>query len=381
MKKRTVNRRISQATGLVGIGMLTLTGCVGVDDQEAADAGYDDADQDEGGAEGEAEGPDSDAAETDASESDDTDSDDRESDQGEEGQNEEGLDDEGDDLAAGEAPALEDIEDEIWDSSLDQESVTLHVVQQQPEEDFGDREDNGLLGLTPQADDDDGSDQDGDEDSGRDDEDSDRDDEDSNRDDEDAMARYELVYTGDLTGAGSSVEYDYGEVDGVEHQGEILSFEDSAFQSADSFISDLLLSAPEDIELPEQDEIEEAVDREWIDHTDFEIQMNHTAEQYLEELQDSTEMLLLEDSLADLDAEASEGTHDGQDVWIYETEDVEIVVLADEEEPLLLVMDIDTQGIESTIEFTEWNESEGPEAPEDDEVYSAEEAMEIVEDL
>lgn len=257
---------------------------------------------------------------------------------------------------------MEDIEDEIWDSSLDQESVTLHVVQEQPEEDVGDRDGDGPLGQSPRADDEDADDDDADEDDA-------------------AQTQYELVYTGDLTGEGSSVEYDYDEFDGVAHQGQILSFEDSAFQSADSFISDLLLSAPEDVELPEQDEIEGAIDRDWIDHTDFEIQMNHTAEQYLEELRDNTEMLLLEDSLADLDAEVSEGTHDGEDVWIYESDDVELIVLADEEEPVLLVMDVDVQGIESTIEFTEWNESEGPEEPEEEEIYSAEEAMEIVEEL
>ena len=353
MKRRTLNRRISQATGLVGVGMLTLTGCVGLDDEAPAEEGQDDSDQndgDEGGLEQE-------QADQEGI-GDDADAEGRGSDE-----LEEGLGDEDDDLAAGEAPALEDIEDEIWDSSLDQESVTLHVVQEQPEEDVGDRDGDGPLGQSPRADDEDDAE------------------EDDPDEDDAAQTQYELVYTGDLTGEGSSVEYDYDEFDGVAHQGQILSFEDSAFQSADSFISDLLLSAPEDVELPEQDEIEGAIDRDWIDHTDFEIQMHHTAEQYLEELRDNTEMLLLEDSLADLDAEVSEGTHDGEDVWIYESDDVELIVLADEEEPVLLVMDVDVQGIESTIEFTEWNESEGPEEPEEEEIYSAEEAMEIVEEL
>lgn len=103
MKKRILNRRFSQATGLVSVGMLTMTACVGVDDQvddqEAPEEEQDDVDQDEA--------------------EDDTDTSGQDADQ----------DAEDDELV--EAPALEDIEDDVWEASLDQESVSLRIAQDQ----------------------------------------------------------------------------------------------------------------------------------------------------------------------------------------------------------------------------------------------------------
>lgn len=350
MKKRTLNRRFSQATGLVSVGMLTMTACVGIDDQEAPEEEQDDVDQDEAE-------DDTDAAGQDA-------------------------DQDAEEDALAEAPALEDIEDDVWESSLDQESVSLRIAQDQmvggSEEledidDIDDTDDDDtepLNGVSPQLDDDD---DDEDDDPLQDEEDI----EDSAEDD----GEIELRYSGEMTGEGSAMDFTLGDVDGMEFQGEYLTFGETIYQSTEGFITDLLVGAPEDVEVPDPDDIEDAFELNWVDHSDFQTTLNHTAEQYLEEIRDNLDLLLGEDELADLDAEASEGTHEGEDVWIYETDEVEIIVLADEEEPLLLHVDVDYDGIESSIEFSEWNESEEPEEPDSDDVYSAEEAMEIVEEL
>lgn len=333
MKKRTLNRRFSQATGLVSVGMLTMTACVGIDDQEAPEEEQDDVDQDEAE-------DDTDAAGQDA-------------------------DQDAEEDALAEAPALEDIEDDVWESSLDQESVSLRIAQDQ------------MVGGSEELEDiddiDDIDDDDEDDDPLQDEEDI----EDSAEDD----GEIELRYSGEMTGEGSAMDFTLGDVDGMEFQGEYLTFGETIYQSTEGFITDLLVGAPEDVEVPDPDDIEDAFELNWVDHSDFQTTLNHTAEQYLEEIRDNLDLLLGEDELADLDAEASEGTHEGEDVWIYETDEVEIIVLADEEEPLLLHVDVDYDGIESSIEFSEWNESEEPEEPDSDDVYSAEEAMEIVEEL
>lgn len=333
MKKRTLNRRFSQATGLVSVGMLTMTACVGIDDQEAPEEEQDDVDQDEAE-------DDTDAAGQDA-------------------------DQDAEEDALAEAPVLEDIEDDIWEASLDQESVSLRIAQDQ------------MVGGSEELEDiddiDDIDDDDEDDDPLQDEEDI----EDSAEDD----GEIELRYSGEMTGEGSAMDFTLGDVDGMEFQGEYLTFGETIYQSTEGFITDLLVGAPEDVEVPDPDDIEDAFELNWVDHSDFQTTLNHTAEQYLEEIRDNLDLLLGEDELADLDAEASEGTHEGEDVWIYETDEVEIIVLADEEEPLLLHVDVDYDGIESSIEFSEWNESEEPEEPDSDDVYSAEEAMEIVEEL
>lgn len=351
MKKRTLNRRIAKATGLVGVGMLALTGCEGTaeEQQDVQEDGQEGADPD--GAEGEHPEPDEIA-------------DDDEED-----------DDEEDGIGAAEAPDLADLEDEIWEAALDQESVHLHVTQEEMPEELVEEYEEGDASTPLRSGavaDDGGSDEGG----------ADEDGSDDDRDDESAAGdpEVELTYTGDLTGDGSSAEYSYGEFGGVEMQGTFLSFGDAQYQSRDGFISDLLLSAPEDAELPEE-EIAEAFDRDWIDHSDFEIMMNYTAEQYIEEIRDNLPLVIQEDSLADLDAEGTEGTHEGEDVWIYETDDIELIVLAEEDEPLMLSLDIGIEGIESSVLFSEWNESESPEEPEEDEVYTAEEALDLVEQL
>lgn len=367
MKKRTLNRRIAKATGLVGVGMLALTGCEGTaeEQQDVQEDGQEGADPD--GAEGEHPEPDEIA--------DDEDEED---------------DDEEDGVGAAEAPDLADLEDEIWEAALDQESVHLHVTQEEmPEElveEFEDDDAAAPLRSGADADerdpDDHGLDDGGPDDAGADEDGTDEDGSDGDRNDEPSAGdpEVELTYTGDLAGEGSSAEYSYGEFGGVERQGTFLSFGDAQYQSRDGFISDLLLSAPEDAEIPEE-EIAEAFDRDWIDHSDFEIMMNYTAEQHIEEIRDNLSLVIQEDSLADLDAEGSEGTHEGEDVWIYETDDIELIVLADEDEPLMLSLDIGIEGIESSVLFSEWNESESPEEPEEDEVYTAEEALDLVEQL
>ncbi|MGS7457240.1 hypothetical protein ACT3J6_21810, partial [Mycobacterium tuberculosis] len=83
------------------------------------------------------------------------------------------LDDEDDELADAEVPALEEIEDDVWDASLGQESVTLRSTQDQMvggSEELEDLEDiddidddtSALSAVSPQDDEPQGDDHDGD---------------------------------------------------------------------------------------------------------------------------------------------------------------------------------------------------------------------------
>ena len=84
------------------------------------------------------------------------------------------------------------------------------------------------------------------------------------------------------------------------------------------------------------------------------------------------------EELSALDAEGEPGTHEGEDVWVYESEEVELIILADEEEPLPLLFDIRIEGAEFQVEFLDWNASEEPERPDEQDVYSLEEIQDLV---
>ncbi len=323
MKKRTMHRRISKATGLAAVGILALTGCEGTaeEQQDIQEDGQEGADPD--GAEGE-HGPEPDEI---ADDDDD-----------------EGDDDEEDGLGAGQAPALEDVEEQIWESALEQDSVELRVTHEETPEDLQES-----IDADPEIDT-------GDFESGSD-------------------YAIELTYAGDLSGEGSSAFYS---MESLGLEGTYLSFGEEIFQDREGFINDYALERPEESETPEPEDLDEAMEREWVDHSEMEPMLNITAEQYLEETRDDLEATLGVEELSELDAEGEPGTHEGEDVWVYESEDAELIVLADEQEPLPLLLEIRLEGAESQIEFLDWNGSEEPERPEEEDVYSFEEIQDLV---
>lgn len=205
MKRRTLNRRIAQATGLVGVGILALTGCEGTaeEQQDIQEDGQEGADPD--GAEGE-HGPEPDEI-------------------AEDDDDEEGDDDEEDGLGAGEAPDLAEVEERIWESALEQDSVEIRVTHKEAPEELEE-----AIGQQPPGDQDD----------------QDQEDQDQETADPDSGAEHaiELIYTGDLAGEGSSASYRLAPL-GLE--GTFLSFGEELFQDREGFIGDYAWSVPRNL--------------------------------------------------------------------------------------------------------------------------------------
>lgn len=84
---------------------------------------------------------------------------------------------------------------------------------------------------------------------------------------------------------------------------------------------------------------------------------------------------------SDAGMEASAGTHEGQDAWIYSDAEGELTFLADADSPYLLnITGIDPASDESfSMEFSEWDSTELPEVPAEDEVLSDQELNSLAE--
>lgn len=339
MKRRTLNRRIAQATGLVGVGILALTGCEGTaeEQQDIQEDGQEGADPD--GAEGE-HGPEPDEI-------------------AEDDDDEEGDDDEEDGLGAGEAPDLAEVEERIWESALEQDSVEIRVTHEEAPEELEE-----AIGQQPPGDQDD----------------QDQEDQDQETEDPDSGAEHaiELIYTGDLAGEGSSASY---RLEPLGLEGTFLSFGEELFQDREGFVGDYALERPEESDTPEPEDLDQAMERGWIDHSEMEPMLNVTAGQYVEETRGDLDSVLGVEELSELGAEGEPGTHEGEDVWVYESEEVELIILADEEDPLPLLFDIRIEGAEFQVEFLDWNASEEPERPDEQDVYSLEEIQDLVTSL
>lgn len=98
-----------------------------------------------------------------------------------------------------------------------------------------------------------------------------------------------------------------------------------------------------------------------------EMSVSTILEEFREGFEDETDEDDDEDGLGSF-GEAPEGEldeRDGQEVWVYSEDDTEVVVAADEEEPLLLTVEsVDQDGNDVLLTFDDWNETE-VEAPED----------------
>lgn len=101
-----------------------------------------------------------------------------------------------------------------------------------------------------------------------------------------------------------------------------------------------------------------------------EMSVSTILEEFREGFEDETDEDDDEDGLGSF-GEAPEGEldeRDGQEVWVYSEDDTEVVVAADEEEPLLLTVEsVDEDGNDVLLTFDDWNETE-VEAPEDGDV-------------
>lgn len=345
--------RLYRSTGLLGVAVLALAACgddpedTTVGDENPDDTAQEDVDPD--GAEDQGDTPGEIADEED-----------------EEPEPEE--DEEDDDAPAGDAPALAEIEEQLWENSASQDSVT--ITAEVPA---------ALFGL-------DGALEDGEE------EDLTAEDtevEDSEAEVEDSEAEQPagepilVTVGGDMAGNGSVWE--------MEGLSEYLLFDngETVYQPVDSFISEYRALQPDDAAGPDADELETALQAEgtWIDMTLTSGGEIETPQQFVEDFR--SEMLASAgvSSLAELEIQGETETRDGQEVWVYREEDneayVEFVILAEADTPLLHSISMDVEEVQMDLSFTGWNESEdlAEDEPEEEDTITDEELNAIGESL
>lgn len=334
---------LCRTTGIFGVAVLALTAC-GADDDDAQDdvndSGQEDVDPD--GAEDQGDTPGEIADE----------------------EGEEPDSDEDEDEEAGDAPDLADIEDSVWETSSSQDSVTItsdipasmmgmeDVTQEEEMEDLGEE---------------------GDEDA----------DAEAEEMDEPEEEMLQVVVAGDMTGDGSVWQLD----DLVDY---LLYDEGEAiYQTVESFIEEYREFQPDEAAGPDADQLREELESQgsWVDVTTTLSGQIETPQQYVENFR--TEMLASAgmESLAETGISGETDSRDGEDVWVYREEMgdefIEFVIMADEDEPLLSEISMDSEGVEISITFNDWNESEdtAEDEPEDDDVIDEEELESIAQGL
>lgn len=294
-----------KTTGLLGVALLTLTACGGGGDDAATETT-------------EAEQA---AAEENESESGAT--------QDEEAEvAEEDIQD---------APTIGEIDESIWESSLNQDSVTISA--EVPASSLGAATED----ATPTE-----------------------------------GENIQIELSGNMDGDGYSYTIN-------ETLGDYLIFSDQAFQTVDSVIEEYAQAQVED-QGPSPEELRREVETEgeWVDITSLAAQLE-TPSLFIENFRTSMLSSAGIEDLSEWDLEPELDTRDGEDVWVYseETADatIQFVVKADEAEPLLMEVHSETEGQETLVTFSDWNEVEEPERPEEDVVISEEDFMSIAESL
>lgn len=248
-----------------------------------------------------------------------------------------------DDIAESEddqqAADLAEIEEDVWDSSMDQESVNLNVV-------GGLDRGQELLGYNPEVFEGEGE-------------------------------QFDMEVAGELEGD-SSTELNYVS------DFQVLTFGDDTYQSVAGFVLDYEAQIPAEVD-PEVDseELDAALsaEGEWVDVSDSELAVPRTPAELLSTLREQLNETLGVDSLAELEFESSVDTRDGENVWVYSNEELEFAVLADEGSPQLMGIVLPGEDEALEVSATEWNEAGGPEEPEDETVIEDEELQGILNSL
>lgn len=240
---------------------------------------------------------------------------------------------------------LEEIQDRIWDSSTTQESVSISGEVSA-----------SLVGWDTLED---GEDPDS---------------------DAAGAQNIDISVAGDAAGEGSA--YQRGEVF------EYLIFGDDIYQSVDSVVAEYELSQPpEGTDPPPSQEVRRAFEAEgsWAN-------VGPAARDYVETPADVVVTLregVLDaaevDSLAELGLEGDSDTRDGNRVWVYRMDQgeefIEVVVNADENEPLLRQLSFSSGSNRVDLDFNEWNAAEAPQEPEAEEVIEPDEVQVILDSL
>ncbi len=251
------------------------------------------------------------------------------------------------------APALEDIEDDIWDASMAQTSVAASVSG--PLE-----QGQQLFGYTPETFARQGAGADEEAEAS-----------------EDAAAGegalFELTVVGQMEGD-SATELNYAPDYRVLHVG------DTTYQTVAGFIFDYEAQIPAEVE-PEVGgpELESALlaEGEWVDVSMGELAVPRTPAELMETLRDHLDETLDGNSLADSGLEPAVETEGEQDVWVYSNDQIELTVLANAESPLLMGLTVQGEAL-LEADFDQWNEAEPPAAPEEDTVITDQLLQEIL---
>ncbi|GAA1144831.1 hypothetical protein GCM10009672_15000 [Nesterenkonia lutea] len=254
-----------------------------------------------------------------------------------------GAEDQGipsDEIAADEddqQPAdLAEIEEEIWESSMSQESVNIQVL-------AGLERGHELFGYAPDFFEAEGE-------------------------------SFEMQVTGEIEGD-SVTELNYVP------DFQVLTSGDETYQTVEAFVFDYEAQVPPEVD-PEPDaaqlDAELSAEGEWVDVTDSEPAVPRTPAALLELLRTELEESLGVSSLSELELASAVDTREGENVWVYSDEQVELAVLADEGSPQLVGVTIFGEDQDFTATFTQWNEAEAPEAPADDLIIDQEQLQEIL---
>lgn len=187
---------------------------------------------------------------------------------------------------------------------------------------------------------------------------------------------------GSLDGESTHMEMEYGDqVMGI------LVTEGDAYMSG-HFVADIVHS--EAVDYGEEDMVDwEALRADlegtWVDMTSElgagdaeEFSMGFLLEEMRESYEEgaSGDDDLFGDISRAPEGEADE--RDGEEVWVYAEDDTEIIVRADEDEPLLLsVNTVDEDGNDVEMAFQDWNESE-VEAPDSGDILSQSDFEEVL---
>lgn len=225
-------------------------------------------------------------------------------------------------------PELAELEEAMWETAAAQQSVT--VTMEMPA---------GAAGLTP-----------------------------LHRDLEDDST-VEILVSGEL--AGADMRYStFGY--------EVLIYGDLVYQSVDDVVDSTFVTGPnaEDFDV-DAEEVRRALSDQgsWISLPAAQYaDAVETPETVIDRLRQEYES---RGGAADFDAGQAQ-TRDDVEVWVYTSEQSEIVITADHDEPLLREVNTVEDDHEIHGTFTEWNSVELPAEPEGDQIISSDQLQSIV---
>lgn len=196
----------------------------------------------------------------------------------------------------------------------------------------------------------------------------------------DGAERVDITAGGHSEGEGSV--YQVGDVF------DYVIFGDDIYQSVDSVVAEYELSQPpEGTDVPASEDVREAFEAEgsWANVGPVGRDYVETPADLIANFDDELRSVADVGSLSEAGLTGESSTVDGEHVWVYRSDQaewfIELVVAADEEEPLLRQISYDLDGDWADVDFRDWNEAEAPQEPAVEEVIEPDEVQDILETL